>query len=132
MTDHDALLHHLFVQHADHVVTVRAPSMRVDGTGPTAGYLFCRDCDSDVDLSAPCPTCDPSIGEICGRPDSWDRLRAATITARAERKAFTEALVTMQTAWCHCTCEACANRVQHHPADCPVGCPWVLEWRDDP
>lgn len=47
-----SLLGSLFDNHADHVITVRAPSYRVDGTGPTAGYLFCRDCDGDVALNA--------------------------------------------------------------------------------
>lgn len=47
----EALLGALFEKHDGHVVTVRAPSTRVDGTGPTAGYLFCRECDGDVTLN---------------------------------------------------------------------------------
>lgn len=47
----EALLGKLLEKHADHVITVRAPSYRVDGTGPAAGYLFCRECDGDVALN---------------------------------------------------------------------------------
>jgi hypothetical protein len=60
----EALMHHLFIHHDGHVITVRAPALRVDGTGPTAGYLFCRECDGDVDLSAPCAVCDPAIARV--------------------------------------------------------------------
>lgn len=46
------------------------------------------------------------------RPDAWDRLREATIAAKA--------------AWCHCSCDSCVSRGEHHPADCPAPeCPWT-------
>lgn len=46
----DSLLNRLFIQHPDHVITVRPPVMRLSGSNFTTGYLFCRDCDRDVAL----------------------------------------------------------------------------------